>query len=86
VQALDRDDYRMAPESGLYENVAALGVEVAAGEVVGRVHFLERPDREPAEVTANRAGVLVATRAPTLVGQGDCVACIARDVPPEVLA
>jgi N-alpha-acetyl-L-2,4-diaminobutyrate deacetylase len=86
VQALDRDDYRMAPESGLYENVAALGAEVAAGEVVGRVHFLERPDREPAEVTANRAGVLVATRAPTLVGQGDCVACIARDVPLDVLA
>ena len=32
----------------------------------------------------NRAGVLIATRAPTQVGQGDCVACIASDVDPRV--
>jgi predicted deacylase len=85
VQALDREDYRFAPESGLYENVAPLGSEVAAGQVVGLIHFLERPDREPVPVLANRAGVLLATRAPTLVGQGDCVACIASDVDPRVL-
>lgn len=85
VQALDRDDYRLAPESGLYENLVDLGVAVAAGQPVGQVHFLERPDREPAPVVANAAGVLIATRGPTLVGQGDCVACIAHDVPPELL-
>jgi predicted deacylase len=79
VQALDRDDYRFAPESGLYENLVPLGAEVAAGQPVGQVHFLERPDREPVAVVANRAGVLIACRAPTLVGQGDCVACIAGE-------
>jgi N2-acetyl-L-2,4-diaminobutanoate deacetylase len=84
VQALDRDDYRFAPESGLYENLVPLGDEVAAGQPVGQIHFLERPDREPVVVVANAAGVLIATRAPTLVGQGDCVACIAHDVDPRV--
>jgi len=29
--------------------------------------------------------VLLATRGPTLVSQGDCVACIAHDVPPGVV-
>lgn len=86
VQSLDRDDYRFAPESGVYENLAALGQPVAAGERVGQIHFLERPDREPAPVTANTAGVLIACRSPALVAQGDCVACIAHDVPPELLA
>lgn len=82
VQSLDREDYRFAPESGLYENVAEIGAEVQARQTVGRIHFLERPDREPTPVTANAAGVLIGCRAPTLVSQGDCVACIAHDVPP----
>jgi predicted deacylase len=85
VQALNRDDYRFAPESGLYENLVPLGAEVSAGQPVGQIHFLERPDREPVCVVANRAGVLMACRAPTMVGQGDCVACIAYDVDPAVL-
>lgn len=85
VQALHRDDYRFAPESGVYENLVPLGDTVAAGQPVGAVHFLERPDREPVVVTAAAAGVLVATRAPSLVGQGDCVACIAHDVDPHAL-
>lgn len=86
VQSLDREDYRFAPESGLYETLVALGAEVKAGQTVGQIHFVERPDREPATVTANAAGVLIATRGPTLVGQGDCVACIAHDVDPAILS
>ena len=85
VQALDREDYRFAPESGLYESLVDLGGEVAAGQPVGQVHFIERPDRDPVPVCAPTAGLLIATRGPTLVGQGDCVACIAHDVPPDLL-
>src|SRR5437660_10254929 len=73
VQALDREDYRFAPESGLYENLVPLGEAVTAGQPVGQIHFLERPDREPVAVVANRAGVLIGTRAPTEVGQDGCV-------------
>ncbi len=80
VQALNRDDYRFAPESGIYETLLPLGSEVAASQPVGAIHFLERPDREPTNVLANAAGVLLATRGPSLVAQGDCVACIAHDV------
>lgn len=82
VQALDWQDYRFAPESGIYENLVPLGEDVAAGQPVGQVHFLERPDRDPLPVVAATAGVLMACRAPSLVSQGDCVACIAHDVDP----
>lgn len=86
VQALDREDYRFAPESGIYETLVDLGADVEAGQPVGQIHFLERPDREPVTVTAVSRGVLLATRAPSLVAQGDCVACIAHDIDPAVLA
>jgi N-alpha-acetyl-L-2,4-diaminobutyrate deacetylase len=85
VQALARDDYRFAPESGIYETLLPLGAEVASRQLVGLIHFLERPDREPVEVIAPSAGVLLATRGPSLVAQGDCVACIAHDVDPAIL-
>jgi predicted deacylase len=85
VQALDREDYRFAPESGLYENLVDLATEVHAGQPIGQIHFLERPDRTPVPVIAPTAGILLATRAPALVAQGDCVACIAHDVNPALL-
>jgi N-alpha-acetyl-L-2,4-diaminobutyrate deacetylase len=86
VQSLDREDYRFAPESGIYENLVDLGAEVSAGQPVGQIHFLERPDRDPVAVVAPSKGILIATRAPSLVAQGDCVACIAHDVDPSLLA
>ncbi len=85
VQALHRDDYRFAPESGIYENIVSLGSDVAAGEAVGLIHFLERPDREPVPVIAPTGGVLIGCRGPSVVAQGDCVACIAHDVPEDML-
>ena len=85
VQSLNWEDYRFAPESGVYENLVPLGEDVSAGQPVGAIHFLERPDRDPVHVVANSAGVLIATRAPSIVAQGDCVACIAHDVDPRKL-
>lgn len=85
VQALNWEDYRFAPESGIYENMVPLGTEVQANQVVGAIHFLERPDREPICVVAPSAGVLIATRAPSVVSQGDCVAVIAHEVDPRKL-
>ena len=85
VQSLDREDYRFAPESGIYESLVDLGADVAARQPVGQIHFLERPEREPVPVIAPSAGVLIASRGPSVVSQGDCVACIAHDVPPDVL-
>lgn len=82
VQALNREDYRFAPESGLYESRADPGDMVEKGDVLGLIHYLERPDRAPERVLAHESGLLIAGRAPSIVKQGDCVACIAHDVDP----
>lgn len=85
VQALDWRDYSFAPESGLYENIVPLGETVRAGQAVGAIHFLERPDRDPVEIAASSDGVLICCRAPSIVAQGDCVAVIAHEVDPRKL-
>lgn len=85
VQALDWEDYRFAPESGIFENIVPLGTKVAAGETVGAIHFLECPDRACVNIQALSDGILIATRAPSVVSQGDCVAVIAQEVDPRRL-
>lgn len=85
VQALAWEDYRFAPESGVYETALSLGSPVSAGQVVGWLHFLEDPTRSPRAVVALSEGIILASRGPSLVAQGDCVACIAHDVDPALL-
>jgi predicted deacylase len=80
TQALNREDYILAPESGIFEVCIDLGAKVKRGQTVGYIHHLERPDRAPEEIIAQSAGYLITMRAPCLTQQGDCVAVIAMQV------
>lgn len=80
TQATNREDYILAPESGIFEIALDLGAKVKKDQTVGWIHHLERPDRAPEEVVAASGGYLITMRAPCLTQQGDCVAVIARQV------
>jgi len=80
TQALHREDYLLAPESGIFEICLDLGTQVKRGQTVGFIHHLERPDRAPEPLVAQSAGYLITIRAPCLTQQGDCVAVIAQRV------
>ncbi len=80
TQALNREDYLLAPESGVFEVCVELGEHVQQGDTVGFIHHLERPDRLPETIVAQSNGYLVTMRAPCLTQQGDCVAVIAKQV------
>ncbi len=80
VQALKREDYLLAPESGVFEVLVDLGSKVQRGQPLGLIHFIERPDRAPEKITARSDGYLITMRAPCLTQQGDCVAVIAQAV------
>lgn len=80
TQALRREDYLLAPESGIFEITVDLGAKVKRGQTVGFIHHMERPDRAPESIVAPTAGYLVTMRAPCLTQQGDCVAVIAQHV------
>ncbi len=78
LRALETDDYLLAPESGLFETLVELGQTVEQGQPVGRLHFLERPDRAPAEVTAMSSGIVCSVRAIATTQQGDCLTVIGQ--------
>src|SRR5204863_201016 len=80
LQALGRENYLFAPESGIWENIVELKSTVKKGQPIGRLHFLERTEREPVVVTSECDGVLIAVRSPCLTAQGDCVASVAYEV------
>ncbi|MEZ6033714.1 MAG: succinylglutamate desuccinylase/aspartoacylase family protein [Planctomycetaceae bacterium] len=80
TQALNREDYLLAPESGIFEVCAELGDLLQRGDIVGYIHHLERPDRPPEIIVAEGQGYLITIRAPCLTQQGDCVAVIAKQV------
>jgi N-alpha-acetyl-L-2,4-diaminobutyrate deacetylase len=84
-RATDVDNYLLAPESGLWETFVDLGDAVSAGDAVGQIHFLERPDREPAVVHALTDGIVFVVRAIATTEQGDNVAVVARPVGVEEL-
>lgn len=80
TQATHREDYILAPESGIFEITVDLGEKVKRGQIVGCIHHLERADRAPEPIVAQSAGYLITMRAPCLTQQGDCVAVVARQV------
>jgi N-alpha-acetyl-L-2,4-diaminobutyrate deacetylase len=80
VQALNREDYLLAPESGIFEICVDLGQMVREGDLVGAIHHLERTDRAPEPIIARSSGYLITARVPCLTQQGDCVAVIAKQV------
>ena len=76
----DPANYIPAPESGLFETAVDPGDPVAAGQTVGRIHFLERPDRPPEVVVSPLAGITACVRAISNTSQGDVVVVIGQPV------
>lgn len=85
LDARSVDNYLLAPESGLWETFVDVGERVEPGQAVGQIHFLERPDREPAVVHAITGGIVAVVRAIATTAQGDNVAVIAKEVSVEDL-
>ncbi len=79
LMATELDNYLLAPESGLFETLVDLGQRVSVDEPVGRIHFLERPDREPEVILSKTAGIVCVVRAIATTDQGDNVVVIARE-------
>lgn len=75
----DGRSFVAARADGLFEICKEPGDTVAAGEVVGRVHFLEDPDRPPVEHVAERAGLVVCRHVQGLIARGDTMMVIAED-------
>jgi predicted deacylase len=80
MEVPSRDHFVHAPCAGLFEAATDLGDSVRAGDLCGRVHFVDDPARAPVECRFAADGVVVCQRHPARVERGDCVAHTAVDV------
>jgi len=80
VRATDDDNYLFAPDAGHWETLVDVGERVQAGQLVGRIHFIDRPDREATEIVSPRDGVVCVVRAIAPCEPGDNVLVIGRQI------
>jgi N-alpha-acetyl-L-2,4-diaminobutyrate deacetylase len=71
--------FRFAEDAGLVEPCVDLGARVRAGDVVARVHRIDRTGQAPQDYRAALDGVLAARHFPGLVKMGDCLAVVATE-------
>jgi predicted deacylase len=74
-----RDAYVYAEHSGLLELAVTVGAQVAAGDLLGRIHHLHDLLRAPEPVLANLTGRILSLRALPRIEIGDCVAQIGQE-------
>ncbi len=79
MEVSSRAHYVYANEVGLFEPLVDLGAEIQAGDLAGRIHFIDNPAREPVDCHFKRAGMVVCQRHFGRVERGDCVAHLATD-------
>jgi N-alpha-acetyl-L-2,4-diaminobutyrate deacetylase len=86
VRATDDDNYLFADDAGHWETLVDVGDRVEPGQLVGRIHFIDRPDREPTPVISPREGVVCVVRAIAPCEPGDNVLVIGRQIDVAELA
>ena len=82
----DPRNYIEAPESGLFESFVDPADTVTAGQPVGAIHFIERPDRAPEIISAPLDGIVAVIRAISSTEQGDNVVVTGQPIDAAALA
>ncbi len=75
----DMNSYTISDETGLFECLVTLGDNVEDGQLIGRIHSIEKTGLEPGLYYANRTGTLIGRHFPGLARPGDCLAVIGID-------
>jgi N-alpha-acetyl-L-2,4-diaminobutyrate deacetylase len=76
----DVDCFTFSHSAGLAEPMLDLGAPVRKGDLLARVHAVDRLDADPAEYRAATDGILAARHFPGLVAMGDCLTVVATKV------
>ena len=72
----DGDCYVISETAGLVEYCIDLGDEVRAGDLVARIHDVERTGGNPVDYRVKRDGLFIGRHFPGLIALGDPVAVV----------
>lgn len=71
------DAYLFSKHSGLVEPCVSLGDHVKKGDLMARIHIIERTAATPYEYYSQSDGLVIARHVPSLVKMGDCLNVVA---------
>lgn len=74
----DEDSFIFSKHTGLLEPCVDLGATVTKGDLVARIHIIERTAMPPVDYYSKRDGLVIATGVPSLVKMGDTILSIAE--------
>ncbi|MCA0450607.1 MAG: succinylglutamate desuccinylase/aspartoacylase family protein [Proteobacteria bacterium] len=83
--AVEPRHFVRSPGRGLFEPATSLGQSVAAGDIAGRLHDIERPDRAPETIRFEAPGIVMCRRVPARTEAGDVVAHLGQPSTREAL-
>jgi len=75
----DGKSYTISDETGLFEMLVNIGDTVEEGQLLARIHSIEKTEIPPSLYYAHRSGTLIGRHYPGLARPGDCLAVIAVD-------
>ncbi len=78
LEMSDNDCYLLSEHRGILELCCTLGDQVQAGDVLARIHSMERCGEAAIEYRAKRNGILLARRHLGLVALGDTIAVLGQ--------
>ncbi len=76
----DGDCFVTSESNGLVEFCCDLGARVSAGQILARVHDIDRTGRAPTDYHAKIDGLLIGRHFPGLIAMGDFLAAVAVEV------
>lgn len=82
----DPGNFLFARHAATYEPMNLAGATVRAGDLAGRLHFIEDLDRDPVEMRYLTSGVLWMAPGPGRVQRGDCIGVVMQDYDPVAAA
>ena len=77
VMAVPAGGFVAAEDHGIFEPYYDLADTIETGAVVGRLHAIHRPDRQPIDHVIEEGGLVVARRTTGLTTHGDCLYVVA---------
>jgi predicted deacylase len=80
VQAANLQDYIPCPRDGVWEPTVDLGIDVHAGDLLGRLHDFSDHASEPVEIRAHRSGVVAMLHFAAQIKKGLTLYVVAQEI------
>ena len=82
VMGVPANGFVVASDHGIFEPFVENADRVSAGQAIGQIHSMHRPDREPIVHFCPAAGTVITRRSTGLTEHGDCLVAVGEHMDP----